>query len=211
MSSSTDTKLVETVATLFDAIKHGDRVHQAWLKEAIDNHFAGKPVPPPRAALTAIQSEGSGSSELVEFFRGDGHKFGHTGDYEGWTPARSDDCRGWTAVRRNVAELEPETMTPNPEQQAMSYQDCLQREIGNIAELLAGGAGLWYTSDSVELVTRHRFDHTAFNYMLHHGWLESTAGCGGYRLTDEGLRAYLRSTDEMGDGKLIDPSPEYRP
>jgi len=66
---STDTKLVETVATLFDAIKHGDRVHQAWLKEAIDNHFAGKPVPPPRAALTAIQSQTGDASQLCERLR----------------------------------------------------------------------------------------------------------------------------------------------
>ena len=34
--------------TLFDAIKHGDGQHQAWLKEAITNHFAGLPVPVPR-------------------------------------------------------------------------------------------------------------------------------------------------------------------
>lgn len=37
-------------ATLFDAIAHGDEVHRAWLKEAIECHFAGKPVPPPRKA-----------------------------------------------------------------------------------------------------------------------------------------------------------------
>jgi len=29
-------------------IKHGDADHQAWLKEAIDAHFAGQPVPEPR-------------------------------------------------------------------------------------------------------------------------------------------------------------------
>lgn len=33
------------VDTLFDAIKHGDEDHQGWLKEAIDCHFAGKPMP----------------------------------------------------------------------------------------------------------------------------------------------------------------------
>lgn len=27
-------------ATLFDAIKHGDEEHRAWLKDAIDKHFA---------------------------------------------------------------------------------------------------------------------------------------------------------------------------
>ena len=34
--------------SLFEAIQHGDAEHRAWLKEAIENHFAGKPVPPPR-------------------------------------------------------------------------------------------------------------------------------------------------------------------
>lgn len=41
------------VETLFDAIKHGDDAHQAWLKEAIENYFSGKPVPPP--VMKALQ------------------------------------------------------------------------------------------------------------------------------------------------------------
>lgn len=36
---------------LFDAIKHGDAEHQAWLREAIRNHFDGKPIPPVRPTL----------------------------------------------------------------------------------------------------------------------------------------------------------------
>lgn len=36
--------------TLFEAIKHGDDDHRAWLKEAIDAHFAGATVPAPRGA-----------------------------------------------------------------------------------------------------------------------------------------------------------------
>jgi hypothetical protein len=35
----------DKVATLFDAIKHGDDAHQAWLKDAIEAHFAGRDVP----------------------------------------------------------------------------------------------------------------------------------------------------------------------
>lgn len=38
----------EAQASLFDAIAHGDNGHRAWLKEAIDAHFAGQPVPEPR-------------------------------------------------------------------------------------------------------------------------------------------------------------------
>jgi hypothetical protein len=36
--------LQEQVRTLFDAIKHGDEAHQAWLKQALFDHFAGRPV-----------------------------------------------------------------------------------------------------------------------------------------------------------------------
>lgn len=32
------------VATLFAAIKHGDDEHMAWLRQAIDDHFAGRTV-----------------------------------------------------------------------------------------------------------------------------------------------------------------------
>ena len=34
--------------SLFDAIAHGDADHRAWLLEAINAHFGGKPVPGPR-------------------------------------------------------------------------------------------------------------------------------------------------------------------
>lgn len=33
-------ELGANIASLFDAIKHGDDDHQAWLKHAIDSHFA---------------------------------------------------------------------------------------------------------------------------------------------------------------------------
>lgn len=93
------------------------------------------------------------------------------------------------------------------------YENNLRREIAHIAALLAGGAyfrnvGEW---NDVELVAGYRFDRAAFNHMLHHGWLVSTTGCGGFELSDAGRAAYIRSTDELGDGKLVDPSPEYQP
>lgn len=37
------------IESLFDAIKHGDDEHRAWLKEAIEKHFADLPVPPARS------------------------------------------------------------------------------------------------------------------------------------------------------------------
>jgi hypothetical protein len=33
---------------LFDVIAHGSEEHRAWLRKAIDDHFAGRPVEPPR-------------------------------------------------------------------------------------------------------------------------------------------------------------------
>ena len=46
-----DGVLRDRVTTLYDAIKHGDEIHREWLTEAIDNHFAGLPVPPARSAV----------------------------------------------------------------------------------------------------------------------------------------------------------------
>ena len=40
------------VNSLFSAIQHGDEEHRAWLKEAIENHFAGVAVPPVRGSGT---------------------------------------------------------------------------------------------------------------------------------------------------------------
>lgn len=48
-------RVVEARDSLFAAIQHGDAEHRAWLKEAIDAHFAGKPVPPTRSALHRSQ------------------------------------------------------------------------------------------------------------------------------------------------------------
>ena len=42
----------KTIETLFDQIKHGDEDHREWLREAINNHFDGKPVPAPRGGNT---------------------------------------------------------------------------------------------------------------------------------------------------------------
>lgn len=35
------------VATLYDAIKHGDKAHRLWLKRAIEAHFQGQEMPEP--------------------------------------------------------------------------------------------------------------------------------------------------------------------
>jgi hypothetical protein len=64
--------------TLFEAIKHGDDAHQAWLREAIAAHCAGLPVPAPT---------GGGSKErLAEAIR-------MTEDAEN-ANANCDECGG---------------------------------------------------------------------------------------------------------------------
>ena len=35
---------IARISTLFDAVAHGDDEHRAWLKQAIDDHMAGRPV-----------------------------------------------------------------------------------------------------------------------------------------------------------------------
>jgi hypothetical protein len=37
-------KHLSRVETLFEAIAHGTPEHRAWLQQAINDHFAGKPV-----------------------------------------------------------------------------------------------------------------------------------------------------------------------
>jgi hypothetical protein len=78
----------------------------------------------------------------------------------------------------------------------------------DIVELLAGPeAILRYGEDSgADLVTTHgHVTNEDLAQMIDDGWLYSMNGT--YRLTDEGRIAYFRSTDELGDGKLIPPNP----
>lgn len=44
--------------SLYDAIAHGDDNHRAWLKQAIENHFAGKPVQPESKGSNAKKAQG---------------------------------------------------------------------------------------------------------------------------------------------------------
>jgi predicted transcriptional regulator len=78
--------------------------------------------------------------------------------------------------------------------------------LSDIVALLAdAGPILRYGEDSgADLVTHHgHISNEDLNQMIDEGWLYSMNGT--YRLTDEGRAAYIRSTDEMGDGKLISP------
>jgi hypothetical protein len=57
----------EQIAGLFDAIAHGDDEHRAWLKQAIDDHFAGRPVERVRGTNSAtLESTVSAQAALAE-------------------------------------------------------------------------------------------------------------------------------------------------
>lgn len=77
---------------------------------------------------------------------------------------------------------------------------------------LASGARLRCTrDDGLELVLPVKQpDGSTITRLLHHGWLVSIPGCGGYQLSGEGLKAYLRPTDELQSVGLVDPH-GYRP
>lgn len=58
--SGPTTGIVVTADTVYEAIAHGDQEHRDWLREALDAHFAGLPVPPPRGKGTdAYRPDGS--------------------------------------------------------------------------------------------------------------------------------------------------------
>jgi hypothetical protein len=78
-----------------------------------------------------------------------------------------------------------------------------------VAELAAGAFIELHDDGRYELRHPGKFigDHTMQHHLIRHGWLDSTANCGGYVLSTDGHRAYMRSTDELGNGELVPPLP----
>ena len=80
--------------------------------------------------------------------------------------------------------------------------------IRELIGLLAGPGPLLRYSDGggADLVTYHgHVPNEDISQLCDKGWLCSMNGT--YRLTNEGRVAYIRSTDEMQDGKLRAPEP----
>lgn len=90
----------------------------------------------------------------------------------------------------------------------MSNEANLKEVIG----ALAGGARIVLDDENYpELrMPAPKLDGPTWDRLIHHGWLESMPNGGTYKLSDAGLLAYLRSTDELQNVGLIDPT-EYRP
>jgi hypothetical protein len=80
------------------------------------------------------------------------------------------------------------------------------REI--IAELASGAYIVMHDNGRYELRQPGKYigNHTMQHHLIRDGWLESFANCGGYRLSSAGKRAYMRSTDELGDSELAAPA-----
>lgn len=81
--------------------------------------------------------------------------------------------------------------------------------ITEIIAALASGAQIHCDDNGYEL--RHPGkaigSHTLQFHLIREGWIESTANCGGYVLSTAGRLAYMRSTDDLGNGKLVPPAP----
>lgn len=92
------------------------------------------------------------------------------------------------------------------------YQRDLDRRLRDTVTELASGAKLRLDDPGHWVLVRDlpQPQGDVIDRLMHRGWLESMANGGTCQLSDAGLRAYLHSTDELGDGKLIDPT-EYQP
>ena len=77
--------------------------------------------------------------------------------------------------------------------------------IEELIPLLAEGAKIRWDSGECNVVKFYG-QATNLEKLIEDGWIISGTGSGYYTLSDDGLKAYMKSTDEMGDGKLIAPS-----
>lgn len=75
-----------------------------------------------------------------------------------------------------------------------------------IAEM-AAGATLRVDDDGQYALVRSfgRISATAYMRLADAGWLHGFANGGGAWLSDKGRLQYIKSTDELGDGRLVSP------
>lgn len=81
----------------------------------------------------------------------------------------------------------------------------LTTEARNALELLASGYSFRRDTDGFggELVKHGMdIDSTTFNELVLAGFVDGTPNGMAARISDKGKRAYIKSTDEMGDGKV---------
>lgn len=78
------------------------------------------------------------------------------------------------------------------------------------ARIVLVDAGEGYTTPELRMPAP-RLDGTTWDTLCRDGWLESMPNGGAFKLSDAGLLSYLHSTDELGDGKLINPRDVVKP
>lgn len=79
--------------------------------------------------------------------------------------------------------------------------------VEDIVPLLAGDYRMRDDGDYLYLThIAGRVRDDTLRRLLEEGWIKSFPNGCGFELTDEGRKAYMRSTDEMGDGVLHPPS-----
>lgn len=79
---------------------------------------------------------------------------------------------------------------------------------GEVIAHLASGSDLLFDNNrsGAEIVTRHGSVTTdQVNRLGKAGWIKWFPSGGGAGLSDAGRAAYIKSTDELGDGVLCDP------
>lgn len=80
-----------------------------------------------------------------------------------------------------------------------------------IIQDLAGGFTVreevdgWDSEIYMQPPGRYDVTHNQIQSLIDGGWLKGFANGSGYRLSDEGHKAFNRAMDELGDGKLIAP------
>jgi hypothetical protein len=91
------------IATLFDAVAHGDDEHRAWLREAIDAHFNGAAMPEVRggsakdALVASLTAQLAAKGEEVERLRPDAEKWRELMEatkLKAMVPQECDRCDG---------------------------------------------------------------------------------------------------------------------
>jgi hypothetical protein len=79
--------------------------------------------------------------------------------------------------------------------------------VEDIIPLLAGNYRLRDDGDYLWLTqTAGKVRDDTLHRLIEEGWVQRFPNGSGFELTDEGRKAYMRSTDEMGDGILHPPS-----
>lgn len=105
----------------------------------------------------------------------------------------------------NVGSI-PAGAAPEPNDPAL---DGFMR-LEDVVQHMASGWRLGHEDgDYFVTQTAGRVRSDTISRLLDEGWIEGRNTC--YILTDAGRKAYLRSTDELGDGKLVAPSEKASP